>query len=61
MQPAVSVSVASEHCPSIGARKGDFVLELPSGHVCVFHPADVKQITPEDRLRLIPYPTRLES
>jgi hypothetical protein len=48
--------VAQEHCPSIGARKNDIILELPSGHACVFHPADMKQLTEEDRAKLTPYP-----
>jgi hypothetical protein len=57
MQPTLyKLYIAVQDCHSIGARKNDIIIQLPSGHVCVFHSAEMKELSEEDRANLIPYP-----
>lgn len=45
---------ATADIPSIKAREGDFVLDVGSGSLCVFHDARANALTPEDGFKLIP-------
>lgn len=45
---------ATADIASIKARKGDFVLDVGSGSLCVFHDARANALTPEDGFKLQP-------
>lgn len=53
--------VVTRHIPAIGARKGMFVLDPGTGSLCVFHPASLADLPPEDRTSLSPCPISAES
>lgn len=49
---------ATEHIPSIGARKGDFVMEYPD-HLTVVRDRPLALLTDDDRSRMAPVIPRL--
>lgn len=54
MADSVRVSIATDHIPSIGARKGDYVLDPGTGNLCVFHGVSATLLADTDRLNLRP-------
>lgn len=58
---SVQISVATEHMPSIGARKGDYVLDDGGPRLSIMHDAPKDQLNPTEAGHLRPVGSRTPS